>query len=250
MIAAAGAELAAVGQVLREAAKVASPAVSRIRADNDRRADAYNDLQRAAVELLVRLDTMVAIQEAVQPNRRVVSTAATVAGARAIDDAGAGFTRTLATATRSLSLVLLLREMVFRFDAERAVRTEMVTFNASVARVLSGLTEVRLVGGHDAQAAAENLVAVIGEAISETPIIKERWLTRTRPEIERYNHVRSAAMYHLRCFGAVARQDLNGLWWRRRARRSRWQFYRPKPPEIRAIDLDLKKLIDRAFEAD
>jgi hypothetical protein len=95
--------------------------------------------------VLARLDTLVALQEAVPANQRVVATAATVMGARAIGNDATGFSRTVAAATQSLSLLLLAREMVERFSADRAAIKEIVTFNASIARLLGGLTEVRLV---------------------------------------------------------------------------------------------------------
>ena len=239
----AGAELTAVGQVLREAARVAAPAVSRTRAGQDRRTDAYIELQRAAVDVLGRLDTLVALHEAVPANQRMVVAAATVMGTRAIGNDATGFSRTVAAATQSLSLLLLGREMVDRFCADRAALTEMVTFNASVARLLGGLTEVRLVGGRDVQEAAENLVMVLGEAISEIPVVKDHWLTRSRPPEMRYAEVRTAAMYRLRMFGAVARRDLSPLRFRRKTRRRWWQIYRPRPPAIHTIDIDLEKLI-------
>jgi hypothetical protein len=59
----------------------------------------------------------------------------------------------------------------------------------------------------------------------------------------RYAEVRTAAMYRLRMFGVIARRDLSPLRFRRKARRHWCQFYRPRPPAVHIIDIDLEKLI-------
>ncbi len=242
---ASGAEVAALGKVLVQAARTVSPSTAGPLSPAER-ARAYAGFQRAATDVLVWAEMTLAQQKSLSPSWRPMLAAVGAVVPSGWTPGSSERVGLVVRASRPVARLLLAGQMAEQFDQHKALRTQVANFRDISSRLLAALAELRLVGGRDPQLAAEHAVMVIGEMLSVIPVVQDRIFQQHLPPLGRYETARNAVGHHLLEFGRLARLDLNRWPWRRHSREHWWQRWRPKIRKVQLAEEDVESLIQQA----
>lgn len=241
------AELAALGTILTQAAKMLPPAMAGGRVDRARRADAYVEFQRAAMGLITWAESMGPLQASAPPLWAGFASAVMVALPGLSPSERDGLR--LARSTRRVSTLIFTRFLAHELDYTHSVIKAVASSQAEFSRILAALTEVRLLGGPRSRQPAEEVMALLGELLTVVPVHRRTIFGSQVSDDDRYRLCQRAAMDAFRRFTIQSALDLRSKsWmpWRRRDREHRWQIYRPKAPILQPVDIDIDRLLQDA----
>jgi hypothetical protein len=219
---ASGAEVAALGRVLGQAAHGVLPGAAGTALTPVERARAYAEFHQSASDAVAWAEMALALQQSMPLSGRALLAAfAAVLPSGWVTTKSDDRFRAVIDAGLPVARLLLAAEVAHQFDHRRALEGEVKDLRDIASRLLAALAAVRMVGGRYPQRAAERVVIVVGEMMASMPIVKDRVVTHEVPELDRYEAARDAAGYYLREFARVARIDLSRWPWRRQPR-DRW----------------------------